>query len=75
MVRHNDIRNLLYHLAQRGRLGLELEKVELRQDDALVVNLRCPVDVLVDGGVQAGGIGANVPARRFAKTVWDVKIN
>ena len=71
VVRHNDLRNLLYHFAKRGRLRPELEKAGLLQEDAIIVNLRRPADVLVDGNSSSDGAGS---VRRFLKTAWDVKV-
>jgi hypothetical protein len=64
--RHNEIRNKLNSYASRGRLNPELEKMGLLDEPAVVVSLRRPADVLVDGSAQAPG--------SFRKVAWDVKV-
>ena len=68
VLRHNAVRDILYWFCTRGRLAPQLEKVGLLEDDAILVNLRRPADVL-----------ANVRAhssdqRRLDRTAIDVKV-
>ena len=48
-LRHNEVRDILYIFAERGRLRPALEKVGLLDEPGVYVDLRRPADVLVNG--------------------------
>ena len=58
----------LFGFAKRGRLRPELEKCGILEDDSVVVNLRRPADVLVEG------LRDNRPASREEKIALDIKV-
>ena len=49
LYRHNDVRHLLHSSCIRARLNPELEKADLLQDESIMVVLRRPADLLVNG--------------------------
>ena len=56
----------MHHFARRARLHPEFETIGLLGDPSVLVDLRRPADVLVDGG----GWGVRVgPVRRFDKVI------
>ena len=63
IVRHNEVRDKLFKWSQRGRLNPELEKAGILNEDAVMVCLRRPADVLVDN-----------PSNRLEKVALDVKV-
>ena len=68
VLRHNSIRDILFHYCLRARLRPELEKVGLLDDEYVTVNLRRPADVLVDG---SRGTSLN---SRHERRALDVKV-
>jgi len=68
VLRHNAVRDILYWFCSRGRLAPQLEKVGLLEDDAIVVNLRRPADVLAN--VRTSRSDRSRPER----TAIDVKV-
>ena len=69
MYRHNQIRDLIYSYCIRARLNLELEKAGLLEDESIMVELRRPAGVLVDGFANR-----NPNTQQWSKTALDVKI-
>ena len=56
LLRHNDVRDIIYRFCQRARLRPELKKVGLLEEESILVNLRRPADVLTDlGGNRSRG--------------------
>jgi hypothetical protein len=62
-LRHNEVRDCLFKYALRGRLNPELEKAGILNEDAILVSLRRPADVLMDD-----------PGRGHTKVALDVKV-
>lgn len=68
VLRHNAVRDILYWFFTRGRLAPQLEKVGLLENDAILVNLRRPADVLANVRAQSSD------QRRLDRTAIDVKV-
>ena len=66
VLRHNAIRDIIFHFCLRARLRPELEKVGLLEDDCVMVSLRRPADVLVG---RTTGAPANSRGERRALDV------
>ena len=59
-TRHNAVRNTIFRYSGRGLLHPELEKMGILDEPGVLVDLRRPADVLIDGvgnGVAAAGRG------------------
>ena len=65
----NVVRDIIYSFCLRARLNAELEKAGVLQDDSIMVNLRRPADILVDGIGQSRDQG-----RQWERTALDVKV-
>ena len=63
------VRDIIYSFCLRARLNPELEKAGVLQDDSIMVNLRRPADILVDGIGQSRDQG-----RQWERTALDVKV-
>lgn len=64
--RHNEVRNIIYRYSKRGLLHPELEKAGVLDEPGVLVDLRRPADVMIDGD-PSGGRGAE-------RVALDVKI-
>jgi hypothetical protein len=71
-IRHNAVRDVIFRFACRGRLDPVLERVGLLAEPGMLLDLRRPADVLIEGALnsQAGAPGAS-PLDRLA---LDVKV-
>jgi hypothetical protein len=71
-VRHNAVRDAIFRFACRGRLQPILERIGLLAEPGMLLDLRRPADVLIEGALnsQAGGPGSS-PLDRLA---LDVKV-
>ena len=48
LLRHNEVRDIIFKFARRGNLRPTLEKAGLLAEDGVFVNLRRPADVLIE---------------------------
>ena len=48
LMRHNEVRNIVFRYCRRACPNMELEKVGILDDPGVLVSLRRPADVLVD---------------------------
>ena len=69
IMRHNNVRNILYRYSCRGHLHPELEKVGVLEEPGVFVSMRRPADVMVDDDVVVGR-----GDQRTDKLALDVKI-
>lgn len=75
LLRHDDVRDILHSLAQRGLLQPSLEKAGLLSERGVFVNLRRPADVLVERlGPAARGRRDADDGGRVQRVALDVKV-
>ena len=65
-LRHNRVRNIIYHFSCRAQLNAELEKAGVLDEDGVFVDLCRPADIMIDGSTAA----TTVPER----LALDVKV-
>ena len=71
-ARHNAVRDAIHKFACRGRLAPVLERAGLLSDASLLVDLRRPADILIEGALNGQvGVGGPQPLDRLA---LDVKV-
>ena len=68
VLRHNDVRDIVYSFAGRARLQPQLEKAGLLAEPGIFLELRRPADVLVEGLPSHGRNSAS------AKVALDIKV-
>ena len=71
VLRHNDVRDIVYSFCRRGQLRPVLEKAGILQEPGVLIDLRRPADVLVSGLRSHGGQDR---AEISQRTALDIKI-
>ena len=72
MRRHNEIRDIIFSFAQRGRLNPELERTGLLAEQGVLLDLRRPADVLINEALHNSSRPPDTPSP--TKTALDIKI-
>jgi hypothetical protein len=72
VIRHNAVRDLLFSFAQRGQLHPVLERVGLLAEPGILLDMRRPADVLIEGALNTvPGVPGSSAVARLA---LDVKV-
>ena len=72
VLRHNAIRDAVYRFAQRAKTNPELEKAGLLAEPGVLLELRRPADVLIEGVMRVGPAAASVSP--IERTALDIKV-
>ena len=80
-MRHNAIRDAIYRFALRAKTNPELEKAGLLAEPGMLLDLRRPADVLIEGVMRTDHAATLLspmertaldvkPSMRWEKTTW-----